>query len=55
MTCQGKNAISSSWSKEMATFSLNDTIRRVVGTGNGSNPDFNFSFRLMPLRILRFL
>ena len=30
----------------MATFSLNDTIRRVVGTGNGSNPDFNFSFQV---------
>jgi len=30
----------------MATFSLNDTIRRVVGTGNGSNPDFTFSFQV---------
>lgn len=30
----------------MATFSLTDTIRRFVGTGNGSNTNFTFSFQV---------
>lgn len=30
----------------MATFSVNDQVRRVVATGNGSNDSFSFSFQV---------
>ena len=30
----------------MATFSLNDSVRRTVATGNGSNTSFSFSFQI---------
>ena len=30
----------------MATFSLNDSVRRTVATGNGSNTGFSFSFQI---------